>query len=62
LLIVKSNIWQYNITAGTFIKSLTIYAAARKADLTKWATASDGNTTDATTGATQSNFGTVYGT
>jgi len=54
-------IWVEN-SSGTFVKSLTVYAAARRSDLTKWTTASGGNTTDATTGATQSNFGTVYGT
>lgn len=54
-------IWVEN-SSGTFVKSLTVYAAARAADLTKWAASSGGSTTDARTGATQSNFGTVYGT
>lgn len=54
-------IWVEN-NSGTFIKSLTIYAAERTGYLTKWQTASNGSTTDARTGATQSNFGTVYGT
>jgi len=54
-------IWVEN-SSGTFVKSLTVYASTRKYDLTKWSTASTGNTTDATTGATQSSFGTIYGT
>lgn len=47
--------------SGTFVKSLTVYAADRKSDLTNWETSSNGNTTDAVTGATRSNFGTIYG-
>lgn len=54
-------IWVEN-SAGTFIKSMTVYAEARKYDLTRWSTASAGNTVDAKTGATQSSFGTVTGT
>jgi len=41
-------------SSGTFIKSLMVYAAARKSDLTYWKASSSGNTTDATTGATLS--------
>jgi len=53
-------IWVEN-SAGTFVKTLTVYAEARKYDLTNWNSISGGNVTDATTGATQSNFGTIYG-
>jgi len=53
-------IWIEN-SAGTFVKTLTVYAQARKSDLTYWETSSAGNTVDAVTGATQSKFGTVYG-
>lgn len=42
-------------SSGTYVKSLMVYAAARKSDLTNWLSAnSNGNTTDATTGATLS--------
>ena len=51
-------IWVEN-SAGTFVKTLTVYAEARKYDLTNWNSISGGNVTDATTGATQSNFGTI---
>lgn len=40
--------------SGTFVKSLLVYAAERKYDLTNWSSNSSGNTTDAITGATQS--------
>ncbi|HET7734197.1 MAG TPA: DUF2271 domain-containing protein [Paludibacter sp.] len=40
-------------SSGTFVKSLMVYAQARKQHLTHWLSAtSSGNTTDATTGAT----------
>ena len=46
-------------SSGTFVKSLMVYAAARKSYLTNWYSAtSTGNTTDATTGATLSSHGT----
>lgn len=45
-------------SSGSFVKSLLVYAAARKYDLTNWNASSSGNTTDAITGATQSSFGT----
>lgn len=48
---VKSN-------TGVFVKSLLVYAAARKSDLTSWKSSSVGNTTDATTGATQNSNAT----
>jgi len=44
--------------SGTFVKSLLVYAATRKFDLTNWSSNSSGNTTDAITGATQSSFAT----
>ncbi len=45
--------------SGTFVKSLMVYAQARKEHLTNWLSAtSSGNTTDAITGATLSNHGT----
>jgi len=51
-------IWVAN-NAGTFVKSLMVYAAARKPDLTNWLSATSvGNTTDAITGATLSSHGT----
>jgi hypothetical protein len=53
-------IWVEN-SAGTFVKTLTVYAQARGYDLTNWESVSGGNTTDAVTGATQSNHGTIYG-
>jgi hypothetical protein len=40
--------------SGTFVKSLLVYAATRKYDLTNWTSNSSSNTTDAITGATQS--------
>jgi len=50
-------IWVAN-SSGTFVKSLMVYAAARKPDLTNWLSAtSSGNTTDAVTGATLSTHG-----
>jgi hypothetical protein len=50
-------IWVAN-SSGTFVKSLMVYAAARKSDLTYWLSATlTGNTTDATTGATLSSHG-----
>ena len=53
-------IWIEN-SSGTFIKSLTVYAAERKYDLTNWGSSSNENTTDAVTGATRSGFGTISG-
>jgi len=53
-------IWIEN-SAGTFVKTLTIYAQARKYDLTNWESISGGNTVDAVIGATQTKFGTIYG-
>lgn len=51
-------IWVAN-SSGTFVKSLMVYAAARKSDLTNWLSATPaGNSTDATTGATLSSHGT----
>lgn len=47
--------------AGVFVKTLTVKAASRKYDLTKWESSSNGNIVDASTGATESSFGTVYG-
>lgn len=44
---------------GVFVKSLTVKAQERKNDLTKWNSSSAGNTTDAVTGATLSNYGTI---
>ncbi|MEI8084714.1 MAG: hypothetical protein WCG93_00730 [Paludibacter sp.] len=44
--------------SGVFVKSLLVFAAARKADLTYWIYNSTGNTTNATTGATQSIYAT----
>lgn len=41
--------------AGVFVKSLLVYANARKRDLTTWYSNSSGSTVDAVTGATQSN-------
>jgi len=50
-------IWVTN-TSGAFVKSLMVYANARKSDLTNWLSATAaGNTTDATTGATLSSHG-----
>ena len=40
--------------AGVFVKSLLVYANARKKDLTTWYPNSGGNVVNATTGATQS--------
>jgi len=40
--------------AGVFVKSLLVYANARKSDLTTWYPNSGGNVVNATTGATQS--------
>lgn len=46
-------------SSGTFVKSLMVYAQARKEHLTNWlSTTSSGNTTDAVTGATLSSHGT----
>ena len=53
-------IWVEN-SAGTFVKTLTVYAQDRKYDLTNWQSISGGNSVDAVIGATQSNFGTIYG-
>jgi len=53
-------IWVEN-SAGTYVKTLTVYAAARQSDLTNWSTSSGGNKVDAVTGATQNSTGTIYG-
>lgn len=53
-------IWIEN-NAGQFVKTLTVYAQARASDLTNWSSSSGGNKVDAVTGATQSNYGTIYG-
>ena len=53
-------IWVEN-AAGQFVKTLTVYAQARKYDLTNWETASGGNTVDAVTGATKNSHGTISG-
>jgi len=44
--------------AGVFVKSLLVYANARKNDLTTWYPNSSGNVLDAVTGATQSSNAT----
>jgi len=45
-------------SSGKFVKSMLVLAATRKIDLTNWVSATPtGNTTDATTGATQSSHG-----
>lgn len=54
-------IWIEN-NSGTFVKSMTVYAAERKYDLTNWGDSSNKNVTDAVTGATRSGFGTITGT
>jgi hypothetical protein len=51
-------IWVEN-SAGTFVKTLTVYAQAREYDLTHWSASSGGNKVDAITGATQNSFGTI---
>jgi len=53
-------IWVEN-SAGTFVKTLTVYAQARSYDLTNWESISGGNSVDAVTGATQGSHGTIYG-
>ena len=53
-------IWVEN-SAGSFVKTLTVYAQARSYDLTNWESISGGNSVDAVTGATQSSHGTIYG-
>jgi len=53
-------IWIEN-NSGVFVKTLTVKAAERKYDLTKWESSSKGNTVDASTGATLTSFGTVTG-
>lgn len=53
-------IWIEN-SAGTFVKTLTVYAQARAYDLTNWISVSGGNTVDAVSGATRTNHGTIYG-
>jgi len=45
-------VWIKN-SGGVFVKSLLVYAAQRKADLTSWSSNTSKNTTDAITGATQ---------
>ena len=46
-------------SSGKFVKTMLILANTRKAHLTNWVTATPvGNSTDATTGATQSSHGT----
>ncbi|MDD2797721.1 MAG: DUF2271 domain-containing protein [Bacteroidales bacterium] len=44
--------------AGTFVKSLMVLAQSRRSHLTNWGSKSGSNTTDAITGATQSNHST----
>ena len=46
-------------SSGKFVKSLTVYADQRKNDLTNWDASSGLNTTDAVTGATRTNYGTI---
>lgn len=46
-------------SAGTFVKSLTVYAGVRKSDLSSWNKSSAGSTTDAVTSATRSSYGTI---
>ena len=53
-------IWVEN-SAGTFVKTLTVYAQDRKYDLTNWQSISGGNSVDAVVGATQTSHGTIYG-
>jgi len=53
-------IWVKSST-GTFVKSLLVYAATRKSDLTNWVTNSARSTTNAVTGATQSSYATRTG-
>jgi len=50
-------IWIQTST-GIFVKSLLVYANARKSDLTTWFPNSSGNTVNAVTSATQSSNGT----
>ena len=45
--------------SGQFVKSLAVYAAQRKYDLTRWQSASKGNVTDAATGATRSGYSSI---
>lgn len=45
-------------SSGTFVKSLMVLAATRKYDLSNWVSNSSQNTTNATTGATQSSYAT----
>jgi hypothetical protein len=45
-------------SSGAFVKSLMVLAATRKYDLSNWASNSGQNTTNATTGATQSSYTT----
>lgn len=51
-------VWIEN-SSGQFVKSLAVYAAERKSDLTRWQSASKGNTTDAKTGATRSGYNAI---
>jgi len=50
-------IWIEN-SSGAFVKSLLVYAATRMNDLTNWVSNSSKNVVNATTGATQSSYGT----
>ena len=50
-------IWIEN-SAGSFVKSLLVYAATRKSDLTNWSSNSGGSVVSAITGATQSSHAT----
>ena len=50
-------IWIEN-SSGTFVKSLMVYAATRIQYLTNWVSNSSKNVVNATTGATQSSYGT----
>jgi len=51
-------VWIEN-SSGQFVKSLAVYAASRKSDLTHWQSASKGNATDASTSATRSSYKSI---
>jgi len=53
-------IWIEN-NAGTFIKTLTVYADGCQKDLTEWEKSSKGNIKEAITGSTRTNYGHVEG-
>jgi hypothetical protein len=48
-------------SSGAFVKSLLVYANAQRYDLSNWYSNSSQNTTNATTGATQSSYATRVG-